>query len=137
MVCIFFIGVSMRKEDVEKGAEKVSEEIKKSAKNAAEKVEQVAQEIEQKAEEAADEIERTVEDTDIFTVEEGAPVDGKTVEEIDKGDFLGVDAVVVEVEREGEEIVPKGDTLFKARDLVKIHSPHEIVEKTRKAFQKE
>ncbi len=145
----------MEDEKVEKEAGEVSEEIKKSAKEAAEKVaeeaaekvEKVAEEIgkaadeaseviEKKGEEAAEEIEKTIEETDVFAVEEDSPVDDKTVEEIDNGDILGVDAVLVKVERDDDEIVPKGDTLIKSGDLVKIHSPDKIKKKTREAFRK-
>ena len=59
-----------------------------------------------------------------ITVEPGAPIAGKTLEEANEADLLGPDMLIVAVERESSEepITPRGETRIEADDLLTVYS---------------
>ncbi|MFC6757350.1 MULTISPECIES: potassium channel family protein [Haloarcula] len=69
---------------------------------------------------------RIGEQAEVFeiTVEAGAPIDGKTLQEANEADLLGPDVLIVAVERESsdEPITPRGETRIEADDLLTVYS---------------
>jgi len=59
-----------------------------------------------------------------IAVMEGAPVAGKTLTEIGEADILSDDALIVAIEREGQDppITPRGDSRIEAGDLLTVYS---------------
>lgn len=125
-------------EDVEEVAEKVAEEVTESTKEAIEKAgKKASEEVEKAGKKAAKEIKSSAEETEVFTVNEGSTIAGKTVEEIDEKGVIGEDALMVELERDDEKLTPKGDTVLQPGDTVTITSSNGISDKTRDAFTEE
>ncbi len=69
---------------------------------------------------------RIGEQAEVFeiTVEEEAPIDGKTLQEANEADLLGPEVLIVAIEREGsdEPITPRGGTRIEAGDLLTVYS---------------
>ncbi|GAB7012825.1 potassium channel family protein [Halolamina salina] len=59
-----------------------------------------------------------------ITVTEDAPIAGKTLTEAGEGGLLGDDALIVAIEREGEDrpLTPRGNTRIEANDLLTVYS---------------
>lgn len=55
-----------------------------------------------------------------LTVEQGAPIEGKTLQEADSEGLIGDDVLVIAIEREGEVITPKGRTEIRSGDLITV-----------------
>ncbi|MDH5020575.1 Lrp/AsnC family transcriptional regulator [Halobacterium rubrum] len=57
-----------------------------------------------------------------FTVSEGADVAGLTIEDAVEGGLLADEMLVVGIEREGDVLTPKGETLIQTGDVVSLFS---------------
>jgi trk system potassium uptake protein TrkA len=59
-----------------------------------------------------------------ITVEEGAPIAGKTLQEADRDGLIGADTLIVAIERDGdgEPITPRGSTHIEPGDLLTVYS---------------
>lgn len=59
-----------------------------------------------------------------ITVEEGAPIAGRTLQEADQEGLIGAETLVVAIERndDGEPITPRGSTRIKPGDLLTVYS---------------
>jgi len=69
---------------------------------------------------------RIGEQAEVFeiTVEDTAPIAGKTLQEANQTDLLGTDVLIIAIEREGtgEPITPRGDTRIQSEDLLTVYS---------------
>lgn len=70
-------------------------------------------------------------------VNEKAPVEGKTVEEINEAGLLEKNDLFVAIEHENKTSTPRGDTTIRAGDIITIFSPTGISNETLQAFGKE
>lgn len=57
-----------------------------------------------------------------LTVSEGAAIEGMTLQEANSHGLVGEDVLVVAIERDGEIITPRGQTIIKADDLLTVFS---------------
>ncbi|MFQ3294514.1 MAG: DNA-binding Lrp family transcriptional regulator [Natrialbaceae archaeon] len=69
-----------------------------------------------------------------FTVSEGAPIAGLTIEEAVSDGLLAEDVLVVSIEREGDAITPKGDTEIQPGDVVSLFSKDPLEKRSLEAF---
>jgi DNA-binding Lrp family transcriptional regulator len=69
-----------------------------------------------------------------FTVSEGAEVAGSTIEEAVDAGYLADQMLVVGIERDGVAVTPRGDTEFRAGDVVTLFSRNTIRKETLAAF---
>lgn len=69
-----------------------------------------------------------------FTVSEGAPVAGLTIEEAVREELLADEMLVVGIEREGEVLTPKGDTEVQPGDVVTLFSRDPLEKETLEVF---
>lgn len=69
-----------------------------------------------------------------FTVSEGAPMAGLTIEEAVSEGLLAEEVLVVSIEREGEAITPKGDTVIQPGDVVSLFSKDPLEKRSLEAF---
>lgn len=65
-----------------------------------------------------------------LVVKEGAEVEGRTIQEIKDKGVLPEDVLVIAVERGGEIVMAKGDTVLTKGDIVTLFSPNEISDDT-------
>ncbi|GGM51124.1 potassium channel family protein [Haloarcula argentinensis] len=72
-----------------------------------------------------------------ISVAEGAPIIGKTLEEADVAGFLPPSMVVVAVERDGEIIIPRGNTQIAEDDLVTVFSKDGLTNEVIEPFKPE
>lgn len=68
------------------------------------------------------------------TVREGAPMAGRTLREANADGLLAPNVLVVGVERDEENLTPKGDTEIRSSDQVTVFSREGISEDTLEAF---
>lgn len=57
-----------------------------------------------------------------ITVTEGAPIAEMTIEEANDADLIGEDILIVAIERGGDVLTPRGDTVIHEGDLVTVFS---------------
>lgn len=69
-----------------------------------------------------------------FTVSEGAPVAGLTIEEAVREELLADEMLVVGIEREGEVLTPKGDTEVQPGDVITLFSRDPLEKETLEVF---
>lgn len=69
------------------------------------------------------------------TVDEGAPMDGTTLIEADEAELLPPETIVVAVVRDGELIIPIGETRIQANDVVTVFAKDGVTEGTTAAFR--
>jgi len=69
-----------------------------------------------------------------FTVSEGAPIAGLTIEEAVSESLLAEEVLVVSIEREGDAITPKGDTEIQPGDVVSLFSKDPLEKRSLEAF---
>ena len=72
-----------------------------------------------------------------LTVERGAPIAGRTVQGADTEGLLGVDTLIVAIERDGSIITPKGGTTIQPDDVVTIFSQQSMADETLQLFSEE
>ena len=70
-----------------------------------------------------------------LTVQENAPIAGRTLERATREGVLQDDTLVVAIERDQSVITPQGDTEVRPHDIVTVLSPTGEKETARKAFQ--
>ncbi|SFB70255.1 transcriptional regulator, AsnC family [Halobiforma haloterrestris] len=68
------------------------------------------------------------------TVQEDAPIAGRTLEEAAENDIVDDDTLVVAIERDDAVITPHGDTEIQPNDVVTVFSPSESDEPTLRGF---
>ena len=69
-----------------------------------------------------------------FTVSEGAPVAGLTIEKVVSENYLTDEMLVVGIEREDDVLTPKGDTVIQPGDLITLFSRHPLEKDTLEVF---
>lgn len=69
-----------------------------------------------------------------LTIVEGVPAARKTLKELNEENLIDKDILVISIEREEENLTPKGDTRIKPGDIVTILSPKGLSKKSLNPF---
>ncbi len=75
-------------------------------------------------------------ETAALTVVEGVSAAGKTLKELNEQGLIAEDVLVTSIEREEENLTPKGNTEIKPGDIVTVLSPRGLTDKSLSAFTK-
>lgn len=73
-------------------------------------------------------------ETVTFTVPDGAPIAGKTLQEANQNGLIDEDVLVISIERDDSMVTPRGDTEISTADLVTIFSRDNVSRTTLDAF---
>ncbi|WP_254864847.1 Lrp/AsnC family transcriptional regulator [Halovivax gelatinilyticus] len=71
-----------------------------------------------------------------ITVEEEAPIVGRTIQEAVEARLLDDDTLLIAIERGDETMTPHGDTVIQSNDIVTLFSPHGEKQPTIDPFKK-
>ncbi len=71
-----------------------------------------------------------------ISVDEEAPIVGRTIQEAVEAGLLEDDTLLIAIERGNETITPHGDTVIQSNDIVTLFSPHKEKKPVLDAFKK-